>query len=316
MRTPNFAEVTAFITIADRRSFARAAKELGMAPSTLSQMIRGLEERLGIRLLNRTTRSVAPTEAGERLLSQLRPLLDDYAQILESLNAFRDKPAGSLRLTVPPPAASFVLAPRLAAFLQQYPEINLEISVDSGLVDIVAARFDAGIRIGERVERDMIAVRISDAVKFAVVAAPDYLAQHGTPETPYELQKHRCVRTRFSSNVLSPWRFAENGRVFEVEVHGPLITNDIDLAIRAAITGVGLCHLTTDYAARFVADGRLVTVLEEWMPPGASGFFLYYPSRRQTPAALQALIAFLRQDPQHPRRPPAVSSSQDEKRPG
>src|SRR5882672_7389078 len=192
MRRPELWEMNAFVAVSERRSFAKAAVQLGISRSRLSETIRGLEDRLGVRLLNRTTRSVAPTAAGERLLARMRPLLDDFAATLDSINAFRDKPAGLLRLTVPPPAANFMLAPLLSRFLAQYPAIDLEVSVDAALTDIVAGRFDAGMRPGERVERDMIAVRIGEEFRGVVVAAPAYLARQPRPTAPRDLQTHNC----------------------------------------------------------------------------------------------------------------------------
>src|SRR5882724_2944364 len=197
MRGPELAEMNAFVAVAERRSFARAALQLGISRSRLSETISGLEARLGVRLLNRTTRSVAPTAAGERLLTRLRPLLDDLAGALDSINTFRDKPAGLLRLTVPPPVASFMLAPLLSRFLAEYPEIELEVSVDAALTDIVAGRFDAGIRMGERLERDMIALRIGEEMRAVVVAAPSYLARNPAPAAPADLDTHNCIRIRF-----------------------------------------------------------------------------------------------------------------------
>jgi DNA-binding transcriptional LysR family regulator len=212
MRGPELAEMNAFIAVAERRSFASAAVQLGVSRSRLSETIRELEGRLGVRLLNRTTRSVAPTAAGERLLTQIRPLLADFDAVLDSINAFRDKPAGLLRLTVPPPVASFMLAPLLSRFLDKYPAINLEIAVDGALTDIVAGRFDAGMRAGDRVERDMIAVRIGEEIRSVVVAAPEYLARHKRPTTPRDLGAHNCIRFRFPSGVIVPWQFEKKGR--------------------------------------------------------------------------------------------------------
>jgi len=296
MRGSQFAELNAFVAVAEHASFTRAAKQLRLSPATLSQTIRALEERLGVRLLNRTTRSVAPTEAGERLLARLRPLLDDLAAAVEAVNAFRDKPAGRLRLTVPPPVASLVLAPLLARFLAEYPDIAVDISVDGAMVDIVAGRFDAGIRIGERVARDMIGVRITDNIRVMVVASPAYLARHATPQTPGDLAGHNCIRMRFPGGDFLPWAFAVEGRIQQFEVDGSVIVNESDLAIRAALDGIGVLYEISDYVAPLIAEGRLVAVLEDWMPPPSDGFFLYYPSRRQNPAALQALIDFLRQN--------------------
>src|SRR5713101_712091 len=294
MRRPELGEMNAFVTVAQRCSFAKAAVQLGISRSRLSETIRGLEDRLGVRLLNRTTRSVAPTAVGERLLARLRPLLDDFAAALDSINAFRDKPAGLLRLTVPPPVASFMLAPLLSRFLAQYPAIDLEISVDAALTDIVAGRFDAGMRAGERVERDMIAVRIGEEMRSVVVAAPDYLARHKRPTTPRDLGAHNCIRFRFPSGVIVPWQFEKNGRQVEVAVEGRLTVNDPELAVRAALDGVGVLYTALGYAAPEINAGRLVPLLEDWRTRAAA-IFLYYPGRRQVPVPLQAFIEFLRE---------------------
>lgn len=294
MRNPGLEEMNAFAAIAERRSFAKAAVALGVSPSTLSQTIRDLEERLGVRLLNRTTRSVAPTEAGERLLERLRPLLADFDAAIDTVRAFRDKPAGVIRLTVPPPAASFILAPALQRFFAAYPDIKLEISVDLNLVDIVADHFDAGIRLGNSVDRDMIAVRVSDPIRRALVAAPAYLAQHPAPETPHDLLRHNAIRFRLPGGGFIPWRFEENGKSFEVAPEGSLIVNEPEMAVRAAIDGVGVLYAARQYVDEAVASGRLMPMLEAWVPTVTDGFFLYYPSRRHVPAPLQALINFLR----------------------
>jgi len=295
MRRPKLADMNAFIEVAERRSFAKASAQLGVSRSRLSETVRGFEERLGVRLLNRTTRSVAPTEAGERLLARLRPLLDDFDAALDSINLFRDKPAGLLRLTVPPPAASLILAPLVARFLAQYPAISLEISADAALTDIVASRFDAGIRPGERVERDMIAVRLGGEVRTVVVAAPDYLRRHPQPTTPRDLETHNCIRLRFPSGVIAPWQFEKKGKRVEVAVEGRLTVNDPELAIRAAVDGVGVLYTALGYAAPEIKAGRLVPLLEDWRTHSAA-IFLYYPSRRQVPVPLQAFIEFLRRN--------------------
>jgi DNA-binding transcriptional LysR family regulator len=294
MAGPGLAEMNAFVAILEQRSFSKAARQLGMSPSSLSETLRRLEERLGVRLVERTTRSVAATEAGERLLARLRPVLADYEAALESINDFRDRPAGTVRLTVAPPAADFVLAPVMARFLAQYPEIGLEISVDGTLQDIVARRFDAGIRPSERLERDMIALRVSGPLKSAVVASPDYLARHGAPSTPHDLRAHNCVRARLPSGAFFPWRFLVRRRSVEVDVEGTLIVNDNALALRGALDGVGLLQVPVDYVAAAIAEKRLVAVLESWAPPPTDGLFLYYPSRRQIRAPLKALVDFLR----------------------
>jgi DNA-binding transcriptional LysR family regulator len=295
MRGPELAEMNAFVTVAERCSFAKAAVQLGISRSRLSETIRELEGRLGVRLLNRTTRSVAPTVAGERLLAQIRPLLDDFDAVLDSINAFRDKPAGLLRLTVLPPAASFMLAPLLSRFLAQYPSIDLEISVDAALTDIVAGRFDAGIRVGDHIERDMIALRIGEEIRSVVVAAPEYLARHPRPMTPQDLRAHNCIRFRYPSGVIVPWLFEKKGRQVEVAVEGRLTVNDPELAIRAALDGVGVLYMAVGYAAAEIEAERLVPLLEDWRKISAA-IFLYYPSRRQVPVPLQAFIQFLREN--------------------
>ena len=286
--------MNAFVAVAEQRSFAKAAVQLGISRSRLSETISGLEARLGVRLLSRTTRSVAPTAVGERLLARLRPVLEDFAGVLDSINAFRDKPAGLLRLTVPPPVATLMLAPLLARFLAQYPTIELEVSVDAALTDIVAGRFDAGIRAGERLERDMIAVRIGQEMRGVLVASPNYLDRHPLPTTPGDLEAHNCIRFRFPSGVIVPWQFEKRGKKVELVPDGTLTINDPDLAIRAAVDGVGILYTAAGYAAAEIKAGRLVPLLEDWRLP-SNAIFLYYPSRRQVPAPLQAFIEFLRQ---------------------
>ena len=296
MATPGFAETSAFVAVVEQKSFTKAAKQLGLSPPRVSELVRQLEERLGVRLVERTTRSVAPTAAGERLIERLRPALEDYAAAFEAANEFRSKPAGLLRLTVAPPAADFVLAPVIPRFLALYPEISLDISVDSALTDIVAGRFDAGIRPGERVARDMIAVRVSDEIPFVVAAAPAYLKRRGEPKAPQELAAHDCIRVRLPGGGFLPWRFRINRRIVEVQVGGALIIDgNPTIPLIAAIEGAGLIHLPLPYVAGELAAGRLVTVLDQWAPPPSEGFFLYYPSRRQTRAALKALVDFLRE---------------------
>jgi DNA-binding transcriptional LysR family regulator len=294
MLTPGFSETSAFIEVLEQKSFTKAAKHLGLSPARVSELMRNLEDRLGVRLVERTTRSVAATAAGERLLERLRPALDEYRAALESIDDFRSKPAGALRLTVPPPAADFVLAPLMARFLAQYPEITLEISVNSALVNIVAERFDAGIRPGERLARDMIAMRVSHEIPFKVAASPAYLAQRGYPKTPQELAEHNCIQLRFPSGAILPWRFAKKRRTFEVQVRGQLVVSEHSIALKAATDGVGLIQFPLSHVERELADGRLVAVLDDWAPPPFDGFFLYYPSRRQIRPPLKALVDFLR----------------------
>jgi DNA-binding transcriptional LysR family regulator len=296
MRESHFTAFNAFVAVADHASFTKAAQHLGMSASTLSQTIRELEDWLEVRLLNRTTRSVAPTEAGERLLAKLRPLLVEFDATVESVRAYRDKPAGLIRLTVMPHAASFVLAPILQRFLAAYPDIRLDISVDppATKVDIIAEHFDAGISAGEVIDRDMIAVRISDPIRRIVVAAPPYLQHHPPPQTPRDLAKHNAILFRLPSGGYLPWRFEENGKNFEVIPEGSLSVNDPSVAVRAALDGVGLLYITWDYLREAIAAGTLVQVLEDWEPHDHSEFFLYYPSRRHVPAPLQALVNFMR----------------------
>jgi DNA-binding transcriptional LysR family regulator len=293
MRNISLAELSAFVAIAERSSFAKASAHLGISRSRLSETVRSLEEKLGVRLLNRTTRSVNVTEVGERLLGQLRPVLDNFDAVVESVNVFRDKPAGHLRLTIPRPAAKTVIEPILAKFMTTYPAITLEVAVDSGLTDIVRDRFDAGIRPGHRVERDMIAVRIGDDARPTVVASPDYLAHHRRPKVPADLQNHNCVRQRFASGAIHRWIFEKRGKSIEVLVSGSLITSDGDLAVRAALDGVAIARVPACAVESLLAQKKLVPLLDEWAPRSV-GFYLYYPSRRQTPAVLQAFIDMVR----------------------
>jgi DNA-binding transcriptional LysR family regulator len=295
MRKPDLAEISAFAEVAARRSFAEAAAQLGVSRSTLSETIRGLEEKLGVRLLNRTTRSVAPTDAGERLLARLNPLLGDFAAALDSVNEFRDTPAGSLRITVPPPIASLIIEPMMARFLAAYPKISLEVSSDGTLRDIVSERFDAGIRIGARIDRDMIAVRIGGALRATVVAAPSYLASRPRPAKPEDLQAHNCIRIRFPSGVMKPWLFEKAGKRLEIAVGGTLIVNEEPMQRRAVLDGVGIAYTLCDFVAEPVREGKLVALLGDWMP-SLTDIHLYYPSRRQVPAPLQAFTDFLRKE--------------------
>jgi len=293
MRKATIAELNAFVAVAERASFARAAVDLGVSRSALSETIRGLEEKLGVRLLNRTTRSVAASEVGERLLASLRPALEGLDDALETLNAFRDNPAGHLRLTVPRPAAKMVIEPVLADFLAAYPLVTLEIVIDSGLTDIVRDRFDAGIRPGHRLEQDMVAVKVGEDARPTVVASPAYLRAHGIPTAPSDLQHHNCIRQRFASGVLQPWVFEQGETNLEVQVDGSLVVSDGDLAMRAALDGVGIARLPINRVEEGIAQGLLVALFEDWRPRSV-GFYLYYSSRRQVPEALKAFMAFLR----------------------
>jgi len=295
MHAPSLAETTAFVAVVELKSFTKAAKQLALSPPRVSEMVRKLEERLGVRLVERTTRSVAPTAAGERLLERLRPVLDEYQSALESTNEFRGRPAGLLRLTAPPPADVF-LDSAIPRFLAQYPEISLDLSFNEALTDIVAQRFDAGIRIGERIERDMIAVRVTDELPLVVVGSPAYFAQRGRPKSPKDLVAHDCIRTRFASGTYLPWRFRVKRRDLEVRVEGRLVVNSVSLARRAAVEGLALMQTPLLLITSDLSEGKLTTVLEQWAPTPVTGFFLYYPSRRQMRPPLKALLDFLRDE--------------------
>jgi DNA-binding transcriptional LysR family regulator len=285
--------LSAFLTVADERSFTRAAKRLGVTTSALSHAIRGLEERFGVRLLARTTRSVAPTEAGEQLLTRLRPALGDIQGALELISGLRDRPAGLVRLVVSPLAVMTVLAPKLGRFAREYPDVVLDVTTDASRVDLVASRFDAGIHFGEFIEQDMITIRVSPDMRAAIVGSPGYFAAHPRPATPRDLARHRCIRFRHGSDGVYRWEFDKGKQSLTVSVNGPLIVDDVDVVIRAAVDGVGLAFVSEYRVATHLASGALVRVLEDWCQP-FPGFFLYYPSRRQLPAALSALIDTLR----------------------
>jgi DNA-binding transcriptional LysR family regulator len=285
--------LSAFLTVAEERSFTRAAKRMGVSPSALSHAIRGLEERLGMRLLARTTRSVAPTEAGHQLLARLRPALGDIRGALELISGLRDRPAGRVRLVVSPVATMTVLAPKLGEFARAYPDVVLDIVTDESRVDLVAQGFDAGIHLGEYIERDMVAIRVSQDHHPAIVGSPSYFETHPQPKSPRDLLGHRCINFRRGSFGIYKWEFDRGKESLTVAVNGPLIVDDIHLVIRAAIDGVGLAFMSQEVAAQHLASGELVRVLEDWCPP-FPGLFLYYPSQRQLPAALSALIDTLR----------------------
>jgi DNA-binding transcriptional LysR family regulator len=275
-------------------AFTRAAKRLGVSSSALSHAIRGLEERIGVRLLARTTRSVAPTDAGEQLLARLGPALGDIRGALAQVSGLRDQPAGRVRLVVSPLAATLVLAPKLGQFARAYPDVILDVTTtNEGRFDLVAGHFDAGIHLGEFIERDMIAVRVSADQRAAIVGSPRYFASHARPASPRDLTHHTCLNFRHGSAGVYRWEFDKGNQSLAVAVSGPLIVDDAEIMIRAAVDGVGLAFMLEAQAAPHLASGALVRVLEDWCPPFA-GYFLYYPSRRQQPAALSALIETLR----------------------
>ncbi|MEA3066059.1 MAG: hypothetical protein QOJ27_2520 [Sphingomonadales bacterium] len=290
----NINDLLAFRAVARERSFTRAAAQMGLSPSALSHTIRGLEERLGVRLLTRTTRSVAPTEAGERLLATIGPHFDEIEAGLAALSELRDKPAGTIRITAGDHAAETLLRPALARLLPDYPDIRVEISVDIGLRDIVAERFDAGIRLGEQVAGDMISVRIGPEVRMVAVGSPRYFAGRPKPRTPQDLAGHNCINLRLPTlGGLYAWEFEKAGRALNVRVEGQLVVNDIALARGAAEDGLGIAYLPEDYVAAAVAAGHLEHVLEDWSPP-FPGYHLYYPSRRQHSTAFRLLVEALR----------------------
>ena len=287
-------DLAAFLAVARERSFTRAAAKLGVSQSALSQTIRGLEARLGVRLLTRTTRSVAPTEAGERLLETVGPRLEEIQAEIESLSELREKPAGTIRITAGDHAVHSVLWPRLAKFLPNYPDIKVEIIIDNGLTDIVAERYDAGVRFGEQVARDMIAVRIGPDVRFAVVGAKSYFATRPPPKTPHDLIGHNCISLRLPTyGGLYAWEFEKDGREVRVRVEGQLVFNGVFQIVDAALAGLGLGYVPEDLAEPYLASGHLVRALEESLArPGRLPTF--YPSRRQSSPAFALLVDALR----------------------
>jgi len=296
MPRENLNDLAAFLAVARERSFTRAAAKLGVSPSALSHAMRGLEEQLGVRLLTRTTRSVAPTEAGERLLDRAGPLLEGIQAELAALGELRSKPAGTVRITALDHAAETILWPAVRRLLPDYPDIVVEISVDNALTDIVSARFDAGIRLGEQVARDMIAVPIGPPLRMACVGAPAYFAAAGAPppRDPHDLARHACINLRFAtSGGLYAWEFERDGRELKVRVEGPVILNDPRMIRQVALAGFGLAFLPEDHVAADLAAGTLVRVLEDWTPP-FPGYHLYYPSRRQHSPAFALLLEALR----------------------
>jgi len=285
--------LSAFLAIAEERSFTRAANRLGVTPSALSHAIKGLEERFGVPLLARTTRSVAPTDAGEQLIARLRPALGDIRGALDLITGLRDRPAGRVRLVVSPIAATTVLAPKLGQFAREYPDVVLDVTTDESRVDLVAAGFDAGMHFGEFIERDMITFRVSKDHRPAIVGSPRYFESPRSRYTRVTSQSHRCINFRHGSAGVYRWEFDKGKQSLTVAVNGPLIVDDVELMVRAALDGVGLAFMSEERAAPHLAKGELVRVLEDWCPP-FPGFFLYYPRQRQLPAALAALIETLR----------------------
>ncbi|MEC4718233.1 LysR family transcriptional regulator [Noviherbaspirillum sp. CPCC 100848] len=287
-------DLQAFLVVAREQSFTKAAARLDITPSALSHTIRALEERLGVRLLARTTRNVAPTEAGERLMRSIAPLFDQIAAEVEALGELREKPAGTIRITCTDDVIELYLRPVLASFLKNYPDITLELFVDYGFTNIVQERFDAGIRLGEAISKDMIAVRISPDWRLAVVGSPAYFERCPPPVTPYELTNHTCVNIRHRpSGAIYAWEFERNGKAFTVKGEGQLVFNSVVHMLNGALDGIGLAYVPEALAAPYLADGRLKEVLADWCPY-FQGFHLYYPHRRQTSPAFSAFVDAVR----------------------
>jgi DNA-binding transcriptional LysR family regulator len=294
MTEPDLADLNAFAAVARYRSFRGAATVRGASASTLSEAVRRLETRLGVRLLNRTTRSVTPTEAGVRLLERLVPALREVAAAVDAVNGFRDTLTGTLRLNVPTAVARLILPPIVEGFLKANPGITIEITTEDSFIDVLAAGFDAGIRYEERLEQDMIAVPIGPRLqRYAAAAAPGYLAAHGRPDHPKDLLGHACIRHRFASGVTIAWEFERNGEIVRISPPGPLVATTIDLEISAAVAGLGVIKCFEGYLAPALASGALVPVLEDWWQ-SFSGPFLYYAGRRHIPAPLRAFIDFIK----------------------
>jgi DNA-binding transcriptional LysR family regulator len=294
MPRENLNDLLAFLAVARERSFTKAAAQLGVSQSALSHTMRALEERLGLRLLTRTTRSVSPTEAGERLLGTIGPRIEEIDAELAALSAFRDKPAGTLRITAGEHSAETILWPALERLLPHYPDIKAEVIIDYGLTDIVAERYDAGVRLGEQVAKDMIAVRIGPDMRMAVVGAPSYFATRKRPKVPQDLMAHDCINIRLPTyGGVYAWEFEKGARELRVRVEGRLVFNNISLRLNAALAGLGLAYLPEDQVEKHLADGGLVRALADWCPP-FSGYHLYYPSRRQSSPAFTVLVEALR----------------------
>jgi DNA-binding transcriptional LysR family regulator len=294
MKRDELGDLAAFLAVAEANSFTRAAAKLGTSQSALSHTVRRLESRLGLRLLTRTTRSVAPTEAGERLIETLRPALDDIDDRLAALTALREKPAGTIRINTSEHAAQTVLWPKLARFAPDYPDIKVELTIEHGFTDIVAGRYDAGVRLGEQVARDMIAVPIGPEMRMAVVGSPGYFKARKKPKVPQDLSGHACINLRFTtSGGLYAWEFEKDGRELKVRVEGQLTFNNGALCLQAALDGFGLAFLPEDRVLAPVREGLLVRVLADWCAP-FPGFHLYYPSRRQQSPAFALLVEALR----------------------
>ncbi len=283
-------DIQAFLAVAQDQSFTKAAEKLGITPSALSHRMKNLEERLGLRLLTRTTRNVSPTEAGERLITSLTPLFDMISQEVEALGELRDKPSGTIRISCTDDQIELCLRPKLAEFLREFPDVTVELYVDYGFTNVVTERLDAGIRFGESISQDMIAVPVGPDVRLVVVGSPDYFQQHGKPETPYDLPKHSCIdiRHRLEGSVYA-WEFKKDDKEFTVKGKGNLVFNSIMHVLNAAVDGIGLGFVPEELARPYLDDGRLSTILTDWTPY-FPGFHLYYPNRRQSSPAFLAFV--------------------------
>ena len=292
MPRPSYDTLDLFAAVGRTGSFTQTAKDRGISAAAVSLSIKGLETRLGVRLLNRTTRSVSLTEAGEALLHRLHPALEQIDEAVVGINAFRETPSGTIRINAPAPAVEFTLLPLAAPFLHAYPDVTLEIINESRPVDIVEGRFDAGVRFGEEVARDMIAVQLGPPLRYVIVGSPDYFAQHGVPREPADLTAHHCLRQRFAGGKLFDWQLAKDGREVTFAPKGRVVVNDARHLVHAAEGGLGLARVLDDYAQRAISEGRLVEVLQDWCPRIPS-WFLYYPSRRQLPPAMRVFLDFI-----------------------
>ncbi|HEV2083077.1 MAG TPA: LysR family transcriptional regulator [Brevundimonas sp.] len=297
MRRDELGDLAAFLAVAEARNFTRAAAQLGVSQSALSHTVRRLEARLGLRLLVRTTRSVAPTEAGERLMQTLRPAFDGIEARIDALSDLRDRPSGTIRITCGDHAARTALWPVVERLLHENPDVCVELATDYRMVDLAEGRFDAGVRLGEHLGKDMIAVPIGPEVRLVAVATPGYFAHRPIPRHPDDLAAHRCVNLRLPTRgAIYPWEFEKDGRELNVRVEGPLVLNDMNLIMDAAMSGLGIARVMEDQAAEALADGRLIEVLADWSPP-FPGYHLYYPSRRQPTPAFALLVEALRYRP-------------------
>ncbi|MDF8357146.1 LysR family transcriptional regulator [Ensifer adhaerens] len=294
MKRDELGDLVAFLTVGEERSFTRAAARLGTSQSSLSHTVRRLEERMGVRLLTRTTRNVVPTDAGEQLMETLRPAFNDIRSRLDALSAMRQQPGGTIRITSSRHAAETILTPAVKRLMAEYREISVEISIDQRFVDLVTERYDAGVRLGESIEKDMIAVRIGPDLRMVVAGSPDYFARYPRPQTPHDLTGHNCINLRLPTlGGLYAWEFERDGRPLNVRVEGQFVSNDVPMIIDAALGGLGLACLPDDHLGPLVKSGRLVPVLEDWCPP-FPGFHLYYPSRRLASPAFALLVEALR----------------------